>query len=158
MVLTKKTEVEVLDRISQFRNEFKQRPGWEKGSPRRANNIQEYAKKEARQGKANMPGHVRASINWNNLKKMHNDKYSMEIHDGMKVIVCKLKKNPLDYTSVAYPTDELNLPQWFKELPFDEEAMEESVVDKKVENVLGPLGFELSKTTESETLQKFFEL
>ena len=32
MVLTKKTEAEVLDRISQFRNEFKQRPGWEKGS------------------------------------------------------------------------------------------------------------------------------
>ena len=48
MVLTKKTEAEVLDRISQFRNEFKQRSGWEKGSPRRANNIsQEYAKKEA---------------------------------------------------------------------------------------------------------------
>ena len=35
--------------------------------------------------------------------------------------------------------------------------MEESVVDKKVENVLGPLGYDLSRTTESETLSTFFE-
>ena len=92
------------------------------------------------------------------MRQANSDNYSLPITDGMKVVVCKLKNNPMGYTSVAYPTDELNLPQWFKELPFDEEAMEESVVDKKVENVLGPLGFELSKTTESETLQKFFEL
>jgi hypothetical protein len=38
-----------------------------------------------------MPGHVRASINWNTLKRMNGDKYSQEIVDGMKVIVCKLK-------------------------------------------------------------------
>ena len=34
---------------------------------------------------------------------MNGDKYSQEIVDGMKVIVCKLKTNPLGYTSVAYP-------------------------------------------------------
>jgi len=38
----------------------------------------------------------------------------------MKVIVCKLKDNPLGYTSVAYPTDELRLPQWFQELPCEQ--------------------------------------
>ena len=157
MVLQLKPEQELLESISAFRREFKERPGFEKGSPKRANKIGHYQRLEEKQGKANMPGHVRASINWNTLKRMNGDKYSQEIVDGMKVIVCKLKQNPLGYTSVAYPTDELNLPQWFKELPFDEEAMEESVVDKKVENVLGPLGFELSKTTESETLQAFFE-
>ena len=64
-----------------------------------------------------MPGHVRASINWNTLKRMNGDKYSQEIVDGMKVIVCKLKQNPLGFTSVAYPTDELRMPEWFKELP-----------------------------------------
>ena len=70
-VISQLSDQELKNKTNYFRNEFKQRPGWEKGSPRRANNIQEYAKKEARQGKANMPGHVRASINWNNLKRIH---------------------------------------------------------------------------------------
>ena len=157
MVLTEQTESEVLDRISQFRNEFKQRPGWEKGSPRRANNIQEYAKKEARLGKANMPGHVRASINWNNLKKMHNDKYSMEIHDGMKVIVCKLKRNPLDYTSVAFPTDEMHIPSWFKDLPFDNDAMESTLIDNKLGNLLGVLGWDIKSTESKNTFNNLFD-
>ena len=101
MVLTDKTEKEVLDRITEFRQDFKQRPGYEKGSPKRANKIGHYQRLEQKQGKANMPGHVRASINWNTLKRMNGDKYSQEIVDGMKVIVCKLKQNPLGFTSVA---------------------------------------------------------
>ena len=55
MVLTGKTEKEVLERIAVFRQEFKKLPCWEKASPKRANNIGEYAKKEERLGKANMP-------------------------------------------------------------------------------------------------------
>ena len=157
MVLTGNTEEQVLDKITQFRNEFKTRPGWEKGSPRRANNIGEYAKKEARQGKANMPGHVRASINWNTLKRMNSDKYSQEIMDGMKVIVCKLKKNPLEYTSVAYPTDELRLPQWFKELPFDDATMESTVIDNKLGNLLGVLGWDIKSTESKNTFNNLFD-
>jgi DNA polymerase elongation subunit (family B) len=98
MVLMGKDEQDVLDHISAFRIKFKARPGWEKGSPKRANNITDYQAKEAKAGKANMPGHVRASINWNTLKRMYGDKYSMSITDGAKVIVCKLKPNPLGYT------------------------------------------------------------
>jgi hypothetical protein len=45
-----------------------------------------------------MPGHVRAAMNWNNLKRMMGDQYSMSIVDGMKTVVCKLKDNPLGYT------------------------------------------------------------
>ena len=157
MVLTGNTEEQVLDKITQFRNEFKTRPGWEKGSPRRANNIGEYAKKEARQGKANMPGHVRASINWNTLKRMNSDKYSQEIMDGMKVIVCKLKKNPLEYTSVAYPTDELRLPQWFKDLPFDDATMESTVIDNKLGNLLGVLGWDIKSTESNNTFNNLFD-
>ena len=54
----------------------------------------------------------------------------------MKVIVCKLKQNPLGYTSVAYPTDEMHIPQWFKELPFDDAAMAETIIDKKLDNFI----------------------
>src|SRR5210317_1080223 len=98
MVLTDKPREDVLERITQFRKEFSERPGWEKGSPKRANKVGHYRRLEEKQGKANMPGHVRASINWNTLKRMNGDKYSQEIVDGMKVIVCKLKQNPLGYT------------------------------------------------------------
>ena len=157
MVLNNNTEEQVLDKITQFRNEFKTRPGWEKGSPRRANNIGEYAKKEARQGKANMPGHVRASINWNTLKRMNSDKYSQEIMDGMKVIVCKLKKNPLDFTSVAYPVDELHIPQWFKELPFDDATMESTIIDNKLGNLLGVLGWDIKSTESKNTFNNLFD-
>jgi len=118
-VLTGTTEQEVLDFITEFRTNFKIRPGWEKGSPKRANNISAYRGKEEKAGKTNMPGHVRASLNWNTLKRMMDDKYSMSVTDGAKVIVCKLKDNPLGFTSVAYPVDELRLPQWFKDLPFN---------------------------------------
>jgi len=104
-----------------------------------------------------IPGHVRASINWNDIKTAFGDNYSMTIMDGMKVIVCRLKNNAMGYSSIAYPTDELNLPQWFKDLPFDNEAMEEAVLDKKVENVLGQMGWDLSQTKESEALNEFFE-
>ena len=157
MVLTGATEDQVLDHISEFRTEFKSRPGWEKGSPKRANNITEYQKKEEKQGKANMPGHVRASINWNTLKRMMDDKYSMNIVDGMKVIVCKLKDNPLGFTSVAYPVDELRLPQWFKELPFDHDEMESTIIDNKLDNLIGVLNWDIRSTEQSNTFNKLFD-
>ena len=157
MVLTGSTEQEVLDFISEFRIKFKARPGWEKGSPKRANNITEYEAKEKKQGKANMPGHVRASINWNTLKRMNSDKYSMNITDGAKVIVCKLKNNPLEYASVAYPVDELRLPQWFKDLPFDHTEMEATIIDKKLENLIGVLNWNISSTEEKNTFNSLFE-
>ena len=157
MVLLEKSEKEVLERITEFRKEFKLRPGFEKGSPKRANKIGHYQRLEEKQGKANMPGHVRASINWNTLKRMNGDKYSQEIVDGMKVIVCKLKQNPLGYTSVAYPTDELHLPEWFKELPFDNEAMEETIIDNKLDNLIGVLKYNLEDTKQHNTFNSLFD-
>jgi DNA polymerase elongation subunit (family B) len=148
---------EILEYITNFRTEFKTRPGWEKGSPKRANNITEYASKEKKQGKANMPGHVRAALNWNTLKRMMDDKYSMQIVDGMKVIVCKVKPNPIGYTSVAYPVDELRLPQWFKDLPFDDAAMENAVIDEKLDNLIGVLEWDLSGTRSDNNFNKLFD-
>jgi DNA polymerase elongation subunit (family B) len=45
-VLNNGTKEDVLEYITNFRTEFKTRPGWEKGSPKRANNITEYQNKE----------------------------------------------------------------------------------------------------------------
>jgi DNA polymerase elongation subunit (family B) len=157
MVLTDKPREDVLERITQFRQQFHERPGWEKGSPKRANKVGHYRRLEEKQGRANMPGHVRASINWNTLKRMNGDKYSEEVVDGMKVIVCKLKPNPLGYTSVAYPTDLQRLPEWFKELPFDDTAMAETIIDNKLDNLIGVLNYPLEDTKRHNTFTSLFD-
>ena len=156
-VLTGADEQDVLDQISEFRTLFKARPGWEKGSPKRANKITEYQAKEVKAGKTNMPGHVRASLNWNTLKRMMGDKYSMAVTDGAKVIVCKLKQNPMGFTSVAYPVDELRLPQWFKDLPFDHAEMEQTIIDNKLDNLIGVLRWDITSTEEKNTFNNLFE-
>jgi DNA polymerase elongation subunit (family B) len=156
-VLNGAEKEEVLEYITDFRTEFKTRPGWEKGSPKRANNISQYRDKEKKAGKTNMPGHVRASLNWNTLKRMMDDKYSMAVTDGAKVIVCKVKDNPMGYTSVAYPVDELRLPQWFKDLPFNDAEMENAVIDEKLENLIGVLEWDISSTRSDNTFAKLFD-
>ena len=156
-VLTGAEENDIVEKIKTFKHEFHSRPGWEKGTPKRVNNLTMYGAKEEREGKATMPGHVRAALNWNRLKEMNSDNYSQGIVDGMKTIVCKLKDNPLGYTRVGYPTDESQLPQWFKDLPFDDQLMEATIVDKKIDNLLGVLKWELkAKTQTANTFDSLF--
>jgi hypothetical protein len=145
--LTGAEKEEIYDRVREFKLAFRERPAWEKGTPKRVNNLTKYSAAEKREGRANMPGHVRAAMNWNNLRRMHGDNYSTQVVDGMKTIVCKLKQNPLGFTSVGYPTDELHIPQWFKDLPFDDDLMESTIVDQKVENLLGVLGWNIPDHT-----------
>jgi hypothetical protein len=149
-------EAEIIDMITAFRTEFKARPGWEKGTPKRVNNITKFHAMEIKQGKANMPGHVRAAINWNTLRRMNGDKYSMQIVDGMKTIVCKLKPNAMEFTSVAYPVDELRLPQWFRDLPFDHPEMEATIIDNKLDNLIGVLDWNIGTTDADNTFASLF--
>ena len=171
------TEDDVIQKIKEFKKEFRTMEPWKKGMPKRVNNLTTYTKKYNKQIKGPggherlyklnalkdekenkmIPGHVRASINYNNLKFANSDNYSTAIMDGAKVIVCRLKNNAMNYASIAYPTDELQLPQWFKDLPFDEEAMEKAVLDKKIGNVIGIMGWDLNRANESETLEAFFD-
>ena len=169
-------EKEVIQMIKDFKAEFKELEPWKKGMPKRVNNLTMYTKKYRKQTNMQtntniykleklkeetenkmIPGHVKASIVWNDLKFANSDQYSLSIMDGAKVVVCRLKNNPMGYTSIAYPTDELKIPQWFKELPFDEEGMEQAVLDKKIQNVLGVLGWDLSRANDSEVMDNFFE-
>jgi DNA polymerase elongation subunit (family B) len=150
-VLTGTQRDAIIEKIRDFKLIFQDRPAWEKGTPKRVNNLTKFTAAEAREGRANMPGHVRAAMNWNNLRRMMGDNYSMQIVDGMKTVVCKLRDNPLGYTSVGYPTDEAHIPAWFKELPFDDDAMETGIVDQKVENLLGVLNWQIAENTQIKT-------
>ena len=156
-VLNGAEESEVLGMITEFRLEFKSRPGWEKGTPKAVNNLTKYGNKEKELGKANLPGHVRAGLNWNFLKRMNGDKYSMNIVDGMKIVVCKLKPNPLGLTSVAYPVDEMRIPKWFQELPFDHDEMENVIINNKISNLIGVLDWDIESTTRNTTFSSLFD-
>jgi len=157
MVLTDKPEDEVIARIIEFRKDFRSRPSWEKGTPKRVNNLTNHTSIFAKTGKCGV-GHAMAAINWNRLKTMHSDQYSIDIVDGMKTIVCKLKNNPMGITSIGYPTDENRIPDWFKELPFDDDAMENAIIGKKLENLLGELpNIDLSQAEAKTTFTDLFE-
>jgi DNA polymerase elongation subunit (family B) len=149
---------QIIDEIKAFKEEFKARPAWEKGTPKRVNKLTYYSEMEKKHGKFNMPGHVRAAINWNNMRRMHSDTRSLEIVDGMKTIVCKLRPNPLGLTSIGYPTDESRIPQWFKDMPFDDAEMQETIVTQKVNNLLGVLDWDLANATNiSNTFDNLFD-
>ena len=141
-VLNSASKQEAIDMIKEFKIQFRDLPNWEKGTPKRVNNLTKYTLKYEKTGRCGV-GHVMAAINWNRLRKMHGDNYSGAISDGQKVIVCKLRSNPMGLTSVAYPTDQTHLPEWFKELPFDQSLMEDTIVTQKVENLLGVLDWDL---------------
>ena len=144
---------DVIQTIKDFKRILSAQDSWTKGSPKGVNKLTSYGEKEAKSdtGRANMPGHVRAALNYNYLRKLYNDQYSQKIIDGMKIIVCKLKPNPLNFTSVAYPVDELRLPQWFIDLPFDDEAMEQTLVDEKIDNLLGVLDWDIRANTDTNS-------
>jgi DNA polymerase elongation subunit (family B) len=158
---------DIIGMIKEFRNDFRSLDGWLKGTPKKVNGITGYVNrigqgsgkdlmKAGIKEKVRIPGHVQAAINWNTLRTMYGDNYSLEIQDGQKVIVCKLKPNALKMDSVAYPIDQMSLPEWYKELPFDHEEMENTIIDKKVSNLIGVLKWDLSVTREDTTFNDLF--
>lgn len=156
MTLEGQDQRTVMARVKQFRDEFKNRPGWEKGTPKRVNNLTKHTAVYKKTGRCGV-GHAMAAINWNRLREAFSDRRSMEITDGQKTIVCKLKPNPLQINSIAYPIDEMHLPDWFKQLPFDHEAMEETIIDSKIENLLGVLGWDLNLSKDKGFVDDLFE-
>lgn len=170
LVLTDGTKQQVFDRIKTFRTEFASWPAWGKGTPKRVNKLTYYGDlmrkqeggmkdvwtEQRKDAKKTIPGHVRASLNYNQMRQIHNDHTSLQITDGFKVTVCKLKDNPLGLTSVALPADQLIIPEWFKNLPFDDEGMAEALITKKVDNLLGVLGWDLNEARNNETFDDLF--
>jgi hypothetical protein len=62
----------------------------------------------------------------------------------------------MQINSIAYPIDEMNLPDWFKQLPFDHTAMEETIIDSKIENLLGVLKWDLSLSKDRGFIDDLF--
>ena len=162
-----KAKEEIFKDIKDFRVKFKSRQPLDMGSPKRANGITAYNDKltavdklitkttkdiesqsfsslDKIASKVNMPGHVRAALNWNLLRVIHNDVSAPIIADGQKCIVCKLKKNRWNIESIAYPVDIAVMPTWVQNLPFDKKEMENVIIDKKLDNLFSILGWDTS--------------
>ena len=140
----------VVDKIREFKTWLSAQDSWTKGNPKSVNNLTNHTIKFEKTGKCAV-GHAKAAINYNYLRRMNGDQYSQKIVDGMKVVVCSLKDNMFGFTSVAYPTDELRLPQWFLELPFDDLDMERKLVDEKIDNLLGVLNWNIRVDTNTNS-------
>jgi hypothetical protein len=141
---------DIIDYIKAFKEELRRMPAWEKGNPRGVNSLTDYTRKINSSFTGMIPGHVRAAYNYNMLRKAYEDNQVSEITDGQKVIVCYLRQNPLGLGAIAYPTDEKHLPEWFKSLPFDTEEMEKALVDKKIDNLLGVMNWDLKSEINCE--------
>lgn len=167
--LCNKGENIVIEKIRKFKEKFEDMKPWQQGTPRAVNKLSHYRDKieEAgikkakgiEVGNLHVPGHVTASLAWNRLRDMYMDQHSMRIIDGQKVIVCKLKETSENrLTSIAYPVDEVHLPDWFTNLPFDSGDMMAGIVDKKVENLLGVLKWDFSRTNKERAhLETLFD-
>ena len=144
-ILTDGTKEKLVEIMKEFiKNDWGKLDPWEKGTPRTCNKLDFYTKEYNKTGKCSV-GQVMASINWNRMIDMMGDKKSPKILDGNKVVVCKLnEKNPFGMKSIAYPNDITRLPKWFKQLPFAEQDMGDSAVDKTIETVFGGIGWDLS--------------
>jgi DNA polymerase elongation subunit (family B) len=167
--LTGKGEEFIIGKIKEFKGKFEDLKPWQKGTPRAVNKLTFYKEKEndfmmaklngKTPGSLTIPGHVRASLNWNKMKDINRDQHAMRIMDGQKIIVCKLKDTSDNtLTSIAYPIDEAHLPEWFLKLPFDDEDMMASIVDQKIKNLLGVLNWDLSRTDKGrQHLESLFD-
>lgn len=171
--LCDKGENAVIEKIRTFKESFENLKPWQQGTPRAVNKLSHYRDKienagyqklqGVNVGNLHVPGHVTASLAWNRLKEIHRDQHAMKIIDGQKIIVCKLKETADNVlSSIAYPVDEVHLPDWFTSLPFASDEMIASIVDQKVKNLLGVLNWDLSRTNKEhahlETLFDFSAL
>jgi DNA polymerase elongation subunit (family B) len=150
-VLAGEQRDKVIEMVKEFKTKLSEQDSWTKGSPKSVNNLTKHTIEFEKTGKCGV-GHARAAINWNYLRRVYGDNYSQKIIDGMKIVVCKLKDNALGFTSIAYPVDELRLPTWFKELPFDDLLMESTLVDEKIDNLLGVLDWDIRSNTDVNSM------
>lgn len=161
---TKKTTlpVEVSDRLNGFIERYLKGEPWEDvsrsivqykeeltnstdimaiGLPKGVKNLEDYTYRYKADPTTGLPGHVAASIHYNQCLKEYNDKLSLPISSGMKVKVFYLSTKAGRFKSIAIPTDIEIVPAWFTEnFTIDIQAHIERLVDNPLSNILKAIG------------------
>ena len=93
--------------------------------------------------RVNLPGHVRAAINYWVAADRY-DASAKEILNGDKVIVVNLLPNQDQFTSIAFPSDIEEFPAWFLEnYRIDRKTTTLKMIDNKIEGIFAAMGWEL---------------
>ena len=90
-----------------------------------------------------LPGHIAASVHYNQCLKEFKDKESMRIMTGMKIKVFYLRQKRGRFKSIAIPVDIEQVPDWFlnnMEFEIDIDAHIKRLVDKPLTNILKAIG------------------
>lgn len=99
----------------------------------------------------NVPGHVRAAINYNELIKEYAPGTAKALRSGDKGVVFYLKPNTYGFKTVAFPADMNHLPSWFTEnFAIDLAITEKKMIDAKLYGIFEAMGQEVP------TLQQAF--
>lgn len=95
-------------------------------------------------GKVNLPGHVRAAINYNELVQEFEGKGGKLLKSGDKGLIFYVKPNHHNIKSVAIPVDFERFPRWFDEhFQLDLSATEQKMIDKKIQGIYHALGWQV---------------
>lgn len=107
-------------------------------------------------GKAKLPGHIRAAINYNELVQQY-DKGAKLLRSGDKVKVFYLLPNSYGMKSIAFPADMDTFPSWFKDsFRIDTKLTEEKMFDNKLEGIFSAIGWEIP-TPQNTLINKIFQ-
>lgn len=107
------------------------------GLPKGVKGVEKYTEDYRINKATRLPGHVAASILYNEMLVTHQDKDSFPIVSDMKIRVYYLKNNIGRFKSIALPTDLERVPKWFEtEIDVDRNAQILRLVDNPLENIL----------------------
>lgn len=94
-------------------------------------------------GPQNVPGHVRAAMNYNRLAAQYEQGAKL-LKAGDKVIIFYLKGNGEGIKSIALPADAYEFPAWFNEhFAVDTRLTEQKMIDNKLDGIFEALGWEV---------------
>ena len=133
------------------------------GASKGINNLDQYYAEWKRtekigNGKARLPGHVRAAINYNELVLEHEGTGGKLLKSGDKGLIFYVKPNEYGYKAIAIPNDYEHFPKWFDEhFVLDRRLTEEKMIDSKIEGIFEALGWDIPtpQNTVTKKILKF---
>ena len=145
---------EIRQSVDEYReNVFRKMDPWKRGRPCQVSNLTVNTKKmenydsKVAQGyidieKPSTHFSVKAANNTNHLMEVFGESHWDFLNDGDKIEILDLCDNPFEIESVAIRSGEVVIPNWFKDLPFDNAAHERKLITKKMNNIFGSLGWD----------------
>jgi DNA polymerase elongation subunit (family B) len=114
------------------------------GLPKGVKNVEKYTTNFLNDNTTRLPGHVAASIFYNESLQKYKDHASLPITSGMKIKVFYLNQKYGRFHSIAIPTDIETVPKWFlKNFTIHRNKHIERLVDKPLGNIITAINKEV---------------